>query len=72
MEQLKYGIEGSNPNRVTLNAHDGAIRYVKSYQTNFLASCSFDETIKIWDLTSLKCLKTLYDHKDIVRELKVF
>jgi len=57
---------------VTMNAHDGAIRCVKTYQTNFLASCSFDETIKIWDLSSLKCLKTLYDHKDIVRELKVF
>jgi len=36
-----------------------------------LASGSFDHTIKIWDVKSGKCIKTLEGHTDYVNSLAV-
>jgi periodic tryptophan protein 1 len=37
---------------------------------NFLASGSADNTIKIWDLTTQKCVRTIKNHKDKVQVLQ--
>ena len=34
---------------------------------NILVSCSYDKTIKMWDITSGSCLSTLTGHSDWVR-----
>ena len=52
-QKIEYKIE---------NSHCQSIFDVKfnKFNTNFFASCSFDSTIKIWDLNSNKCVKTLF------------
>ena len=38
-------------------------------QKNLLASCSADNTVKIWDLTTAECVMTLAHHKDKVQSV---
>ena len=32
----------------------------------YLASGSFDKTIKIWDINNFNCVHTIYGHKDLI------
>ena len=36
-----------------------------------LVSCSGDESIRVWDLTTGNCLKVLHGHKDNVYSIKL-
>ena len=38
----------------------------KPDNSNILVSCSYDKTIKMWDITSGSCLSTLRGHSDWV------
>jgi WD40 repeat protein len=50
------------------NEHSDSIKSIQVDETsNKIISASDDKTIKIWDLESGKCLKTLKDHKDWVK-----
>ena len=40
-------------------------------RNNSLISCSYDKTIKCWDLDSLNCLKTLKGHSKSVNAVKL-
>ena len=39
-------------------------QYVNNVSKDFLCSCSYDKTIKIWDLDALNCVCTLEGHTD--------
>ena len=41
-------------------------QYVNNITKDYLCSCSYDKTIKIWDLDSLNCVCTLEGHNDKV------
>lgn len=43
----------------TLSGHSGPVRALAPIYSRFLASASEDETIKIWDLPTGKCVQTL-------------
>src|SRR2546430_2103949 len=49
----------------TLTGHDEWVMSVTELQNSQLASCSYDNTIKIWDLQSGKCHQTLNQHQDL-------
>ena len=54
---------------VTLFGHSGCVRSVTALIDGRLASCSNDQTIKVWDLSRPKgqeCVVTLNDHTDAV------
>lgn len=36
---------------------------------NYILSCSADATLKIWDLASAECIKTMYGHTKVVNDL---
>ena len=46
----------------TLEGHTNTVNNIILYHHNKLISCSGDKTIKIWDLNTGKCLKTLKGH----------
>jgi len=50
----------------SLVGHDYSVNSLIQLNDNLIASASDDETIKIWSLISLKCLKTLKGHSDTV------
>jgi WD40 repeat protein len=55
-----------------LNGHTNSIYALEMTQmTRFLVSCSADETIRLWDLTTGNCVKTLHGHKDNVYTIKL-
>lgn len=59
----KYFKEGSHLDAVLcLSAHPT--------QPNILASGSSDKTIKIWDLSTEKCIRTIKNHKDKVQVIQ--
>ena len=39
-------------------------QYINNVSKDFLCSCSYDKTIKIWDFDSLNCVCTLEEHTD--------
>ena len=47
---------------LTLNGHHDDVYSVISLESNKLISCSKDKTIKIWNLETGQCLKTLTEH----------
>ncbi len=47
-----------------LDGHYEDIKSLKLIDNNTLASCSEDTTVKIWDLKSGKCLRTLKGHSN--------
>lgn len=54
------------------HAHKGGVlglSWNTKYQ-NLLASCGEDSFVKIWDLTTQKCLDTLKHHKDKVSQVR--
>lgn len=38
----------------------------------YLISGSYDKTIKVWDLSTLSCIVTLQDHRNVVRALAIY
>ena len=61
----------NNENSVlTLNGHTGTVNYlliVKDHGYEQLISCSADYSVKIWDLDTKKCLKTLEKHTGVIK-----
>ena len=52
-----------------LEGHQKAVRYICQINDNYIASASFDKTIKIWNLKNIKkqaCEQTLFGHNDFV------
>lgn len=61
--KMKYYNEGSHLDAVLcLSAHPTEV--------NILASGSADKTIKVWDISTQKCLRTIKNHKDKVQVLQ--
>jgi WD40 repeat protein len=56
----------------SLEGHQNTINNVIPYSHNKLISCSYDKTIKVWDLITGECLKTLEGHTESVCPFKVF
>ena len=50
----------------TFIGHKSNIQCLAVLPNNKLASCSYDNTIKIWDLTNFKEINTLIGHKGSV------
>ena len=56
----------------TFKAHDTWIPYLLLVDDKKkLISCSFDKTIKIWNLKTFECVKLLVGHSDIVYNLEL-
>jgi WD40 repeat protein len=53
----------------TIVGHNGIVYALVMTSTGKLASASADKTIKLWDLDTLECLKTITGHEDSVRSL---
>ena len=47
------------------------IEEIKKLDNNKIISCFTDKMIKIWDVESGKCLKTLKDHRRAVYQLEI-
>ncbi len=54
-----------------LDAHKGIVSCLCVLPNNKLASCSWDKTIKIWDLINYNEIKTLTGHSGIVYSICV-
>ena len=50
----------------TLTGHTSAVYCVIKLNESKIASCSYDESIKIWDLSAEKCTYTLNGHTNVV------
>ncbi len=57
---------------MTLTGHKGNINCVDSHPVDpkFFVSCSFDKTIKIWDLESKALIETINYHEENVWSVK--
>jgi WD40 repeat protein len=52
----------------TLEGHSDSVNSVTfSYNSEWLASASFDRTVNIWDASSGECLQTLRGHSNFVK-----
>ena len=52
-----------------LEGHSKVVRYICQINDNYIASASFDKTIKIWNIKNTKkqaCEQTLFGHNDFV------
>lgn len=47
----------------------GFIEGVLGFEGRIIASCSSDHTVKIWELSTGECIKTLEGHRDVVQTL---
>ena len=56
---------------MSFEGHADWVSDILVYQ-NKLITCSYDKTIKIWDLNSHKCFKTLEGHTDWVNNILVY
>eukprot|EP01132_Coremiostelium_polycephalum_P010049 gene10049-12318_t len=55
-----------------LEDHSGEVNCITiDMEKNYLFSCSFDKSIKVWDLTTMKCIKTLNGHTKSVKSIFV-
>ena len=64
MDQIKLGIY------TDLLGHNDKVSRVKfSPDFNFIASASFDETIKVWNKNSRELVCTLEGHVDVVTSI---
>ena len=50
----------------TLKGHSDSINCLVKMNVNTIASASYDKTIKIWDIITGNCLKTLEGHSELV------
>jgi WD40 repeat protein len=55
----------------TLKGHSDAVKAIKLVSDTYLASCSFDKTIKLWNLDSFMCVNTLKGHDDNITALEL-
>ena len=53
-------------NSITLKGHNGAVNSLAQIDDYTLASCSFDQMIKIWDLKTFRCKFTLHGHQNSI------
>lgn len=54
---------------LTLNGHTDWVKCLVQISDNQVASCSYDKTIKVWNLTQEKCTRTLKGHRDWIRKI---
>ncbi|KAH8816231.1 WD40-repeat-containing domain protein [Xylogone sp. PMI_703] len=68
---IQWGIENEwNPCLQTLEGHSSCVcSVIFSHNSELLASCSDDETIKIWDSKTGSCLRTLEGHRGFVNSV---
>ena len=61
-------LESSTPVNLdkVLEGHTGIVRQLLIVGNNELWSCSDDNSIRVWSLTTLECLKVLEDHKHAI------
>jgi WD40 repeat protein len=57
----------SNECHGTFQGHKGCILTVKKYGNDSLISTSTDNTVKVWDINTMKCINTLRGHTHDVR-----
>jgi WD40 repeat protein len=56
---------------VTYRGHQDAITDIDvSYENTLLASSSFDQTIRIWNLETKQCIAILHEHSEVVTSVK--
>jgi WD40 repeat protein len=55
----------------SFEAHENGIRDLKHLSSSQIASCSEDKQIKLWDLETNECLRTLIGHTDYVSCLEI-
>ncbi|KYR02320.1 putative protein serine/threonine kinase [Tieghemostelium lacteum] len=66
----KISYIGPNDCKYKLDEHSGEINDLcLDTHRNLLYSCSFDKSIKVWDLNTMKCIKTLNAHSKSVKSL---
>ena len=53
----------TNTVRYTLTGHSDSVVGLKILSSNIIASCSFDTSIKLWDITSGQLIRTLVGHE---------
>ena len=57
----------NDENLFDLEGHERSVRSICQIEnSNYIASASFDHTIKLWDLNSRSCINTLTEHKSSV------
>ena len=49
-----------------IKAHENSVKYLCNINERYIASCSFDKSIKIWDLNEGNCVQNLNGHLDKV------
>ena len=54
---------------ITLEGHTDCVYYISQLDNNKLISCSWDETIKIWTLSSDIPFKVLKGHQDKINSI---
>ena len=55
----------------TLNGHSKWIWRLEQLESGELVSCSWDNTIKMWDLSEGTCIRALVGHIDWVRSIRI-
>lgn len=61
--------------KFSLDGHSSyiwSVIYLSKYNRNYIASSSQDKTIKIWDLSQRKCIKTFSEHTNWVTTLSTY
>ena len=71
MDEENEKIEDSSDQTLTDSGHTSDVYSVVILSENRLASCSFDKSIKIWNLSRLTCEQTLTGHTSVVYSLVV-
>jgi len=57
--------------KLTFSGHSDWIFCVKAFNDNQIVSCSRDKSIKIWDISTGDCIKTLLGHSDAVFSIAI-
>ena len=54
-----------------MDGHNASVKKVSLNDKGILASCSYDDTVKIWNVELGECIKTLRGHTDGVYSLSL-